>query len=602
MKIRNIHIDGFGKFENRDIDFSDGVNIIYGANEAGKTTIHNFLEAMLYGTEKKGHGFTKSMQDAMRPWKEGVPYGGTMCIEHKGNRYLIRRDFSKPDAAPEITDLSNGEKIKEPEKFLSVVLGGVTRGAFKSSVSIDQLSSRTGTALVNELKSYVGNIGSTGDPDLNAGKAVELLRKRKAELEEQIEEGASKNYAASLSRIKTIDKEIDVPENENCISECEAAREQIRAEIEGKEKDFLSAVDRVAAETGILKGSGIESQKDVEQWDLTAQQLSDRYASALAGKKSPWRVVGMVLCVLAMAAAVYGYLTGFLSLVVYAYAGIFAAAFILLILLVVRTVNVSHNFRDAERELSGLLRQRVGEEEISRGTIERLFMANHSLDGVLADREKDRSLKDDLEADLAALRQKHLKAQEDVEAQQKIRFSVEEKLSEQNGLRDRAERLRLAVAENNRLKEEIDAIDIAMDTIRDLSDSIRGRLGTYLNEEASRALRKVTNGKYRSMDVGSGNDVFLSTKDGMVSVNDVSAGTLDQVYLAVRLAAARFIMGGGDRLPVIFDDSFALYDDHRLKEAICFVAEDYSGQSLFFTCHHREEKAVSDIDHRLIEL
>lgn len=602
MKIQNIHIDGFGKFENRDIDFSDGINIVYGSNEAGKTTIHNFLEAMLYGAEKKGHGFTKSMQDAMRPWKENVPYGGTMCISHKGDRYLIRRDFSKPDAAPEITDLSNGEIIKEPEKFLSVVLGGVTRGAFKSSVSIDQLSSRTGTALVNELKGYVDNIGSTGAPDLNAGKAVELLTKRKAELAEQIEEDAPKNYAASLSRIKTIEKEIDVPENENCIEQCEAVKEKLLAEIEGKEKDFLSAVDRVAAETGILKGNGIESKKDVEQWDLTAQRLCDRYASVVAQKKSPWRAVGMILCVLGMAAAVYGYLTGALALPVYAYAGIFAAAFILLILLVVRSVNVSRSFKAAENELSELLKQRIGEAEISRGTIDRLFMANHSLDGVLADREKDRSLKDDLEADLAALRQKHLKAQEDVDEQQKIRFTVEEKLSEQNGLRDRAERLRLAVAENNRLKEEIDAINIAIDTIRDLSDSIRGRLGTYLNKEASRALREVTGGKYRSMDVGSGSDVFLSTKDGMVSVNDVSAGTLDQVYLAVRLAAARFIMGGGDRLPIIFDDSFALYDDHRLREAIRFVAGDYAGQSLIFTCHHREENAISDIDHRLIEL
>ena len=388
MKIQNIHIDGFGKFENRDIDFSDGINIVYGPNEAGKTTIHNFLEAMLYGTEKKGHGFTKSMQDAMRPWKENVPYGGTMCISHKGDRYLIRRDFSKPDAAPEITDLSNGEKIKEPEKFLSVVLGGVTRGAFKSSVSIDQLSSRTGTALVNELKGYVDNIGSTGAPDLNASKAVELLTKRKAELAEQIEEDAPKNYAASLSRIKTIEKEIDVPENENCIEQCEAVKEKLLAEIEGKEKDFLSAVDRVAAETGILKGNGIESKKDVEQWDLTAQRLCDRYASVVAQKKSPWRAVGMILCVLGMAAAVYGYLTGALALPVYAYAGIFAAALILLILLVVRSVNVSRSFKAAENELSELLKQRIGEAEISRGTIDRLFMANHSLDGVLADREK----------------------------------------------------------------------------------------------------------------------------------------------------------------------------------------------------------------------
>lgn len=602
MKIRNIHIDGFGKFENRDIAFSDGVNVIYGPNEAGKSTMHSFLEAMLFGTEKKGHGFAKSMQDAMRPWKEGVPYGGSMQFEHDGREYLIRRDFRRAEETPEITDLKTGVKVQDPEKVLSDALGGVTRGAFRSSVSIDQLSSRTGTALVNELKSYIDNIGSTGDPDLNAKKAILLLKKRRAELAEQIEEGAPKNYAASLSRIKSIEEEIAVPENENHLNECEARKEQILEQIGGKEKDFLDVVDRVAEETDILRGGGIESRQDVEQRDREAGELIGRYKEALKIKKSPWRVIGMILCAALMAGSVYAYTTGLLHLVVYAYAGVFAAAFTMLIILAVKSVQASGRFKEARRDLSDLLQRTIGGSEIVSDAEERLFRANHSLDGVLSDREKDRSLKDDLEADIADLRKQQQKAQEAVDEQQKIRFGVEGMLTEQNELRDRAERLRLAVAENNAIKEKIDAIDIAIDTISDLSDSIQSRLGTYLNKEASRALCKVTNGKYRSMDVGSGNDIFLSTKDGMVSVNDVSAGTLDQVYLAVRLAAARFIMGGGDRLPILFDDSFALYDDDRLREAIRFVASDYNGQALVFTCHRREENALSDGKHRLIEL
>ena len=49
MKILDIYINGFGKFHGRNLSFEDGLNIVYGKNEAGKSTIHTFIRGMLFG-------------------------------------------------------------------------------------------------------------------------------------------------------------------------------------------------------------------------------------------------------------------------------------------------------------------------------------------------------------------------------------------------------------------------------------------------------------------------------------------------------------------------------------------------------------------------
>ena len=74
------------------------------------------------------------------------------------------------------------------------------------------------------------------------------------------------------------------------------------------------------------------------------------------------------------------------------------------------------------------------------------------------------------------------------------------------------------------------------------------------------------------------------------------SGTADQIYLALRLAAARFIQRGIDRMPLIFDDSFVLYDNDRLKTALSWLPQAYKGQMILFTCHEREEQALREMD------
>ena len=56
MKLLELHINGFGKIHDRTISFSDGINVIYGRNEAGKSTLHTFIRGMLFGMEGETDG------------------------------------------------------------------------------------------------------------------------------------------------------------------------------------------------------------------------------------------------------------------------------------------------------------------------------------------------------------------------------------------------------------------------------------------------------------------------------------------------------------------------------------------------------------------
>ena len=52
MKIKELKINGFGKLENKEIELKDNINVIYGKNEAGKSTLLKFITGMFYGLSK----------------------------------------------------------------------------------------------------------------------------------------------------------------------------------------------------------------------------------------------------------------------------------------------------------------------------------------------------------------------------------------------------------------------------------------------------------------------------------------------------------------------------------------------------------------------
>ena len=52
MRLLELNLKNFGKFHNKRLEFGDGIQLIYGENESGKSTIHSFIKAMLFGMER----------------------------------------------------------------------------------------------------------------------------------------------------------------------------------------------------------------------------------------------------------------------------------------------------------------------------------------------------------------------------------------------------------------------------------------------------------------------------------------------------------------------------------------------------------------------
>ena len=162
------------------------------------------------------------------------------------------------------------------------------------------------------------------------------------------------------------------------------------------------------------------------------------------------------------------------------------------------------------------------------------------------------------------------------------------KLEHLDACKTKAEAFRHILAENERIQEELDALDLAQETMTSLSTSIRDSFGLYLNKTASELIEGITGGIYTSMSIDQNLDIYMNTPARLVPIEQVSSGTMDQIYLAVRLAAARLVQNGTDAMPLIFDDSFVMYDDERLKTALKWLNNAYNNQIIIFTCHHRE--------------
>jgi len=176
MYISKLHLRAFGKFTYKKVYLSKKLNIIYGENEAGKSTIHNFIESILYGTSDG--------ENKYKPW-EGKLYKGSMAIdEFEGDKYLISRDFLlgtsqvfKRDTDENTNPVLKEEIIESPgEYFLNL-----NKLSFKNTVSIKQLGNKTEKELSTELKNKIINLSNSKDETISIERILSSLNSIKEE-------------------------------------------------------------------------------------------------------------------------------------------------------------------------------------------------------------------------------------------------------------------------------------------------------------------------------------------------------------------------------------------------------------------------------------
>ena len=120
----------------------------------------------------------------------------------------------------------------------------------------------------------------------------------------------------------------------------------------------------------------------------------------------------------------------------------------------------------------------------------------------------------------------------------------------------------------------------------------------YLNDEMSRMMNVLSGGRYHKITTNDELSINLEAPetDELIPVTRLSAGTIDQVYFCMRLAAVALIEKGRELLPLFLDEPFSQYDEERVKNAFELLKEvSEKRQVFFFTCREREYEIAAAV-------
>ena len=655
MILEKLYIDGFGKFSDYSLNFSPSIQILYGENEAGKSTIHAFIQAMLYGIPKGAS--KKEIFFQYRPFSKALGFGGSLTFSHQGKSYCVQRDFLQGGDA-HITILPQGEKLSEGESFLQSVLSPFSLESFKNTVSIRQLKSSTEREMVYELQAMLSNFQESGSVELNPQAALDYLEQEEAKLTEKMIPDASKRYSGLLGEVKNTRRSLSLLEAEEAQSSEEkslkglAPKEAMIEATNREETDGEESFEKndSVAKNCILKEESMELQQKVaeieetrEEWNRLSsllekedlnnkeellleqekmlQYLSHEQEEKELGKSSIFLYplfcfFALCFAVLTTLSFLYAYTSvalprfPFFSMGFSAYLYPFFCAFLLFLLLALSQRRI---FTQQQRWVKQ--EKREFEEILAKRNISTFLQFQNSSKEEL--REEGSSYtqakvlqyyntllekwgeKEELEKSLALLEESYQKEKNlwlETSYKEKQKEQREELLRQYGILQNKADLIRPSLEENEKLQEKREAILEAKERIRQIAGEIRKSFAFHLNEDCGKALSEITGGRYDSLWIDEQLHIYVNAKEGFFPLEQASTGTIDQLYLALRLSMALLLQRENrDLLPLLFDDSFAMYDEKRLAASIGYLKKAYPAQILLFTCHHREEKILKEL-------
>ena len=133
------------------------------------------------------------------------------------------------------------------------------------------------------------------------------------------------------------------------------------------------------------------------------------------------------------------------------------------------------------------------------------------------------------------------------------------------------------------------ALQLAKETLESAANELQRRFAPRIAQKAKELFEKLTGGRYDRLILEQ--DLSLSVgaqgEDTLHSAPWRSDGTVDQLYLALRLAVAQELT---PHAPLVLDDALVRFDDSRLKIALAILREEALGkQVLLFSCQSREQ-------------
>lgn len=699
MKIKNIKVNAYGNIENKDINLEEGINIIHGANESGKSTLLNYIISIFYGISRNKDGKALSDYEKYKPWNSNEFSGRISYKLENGEKYEIFRDFNKKnpkiynDKLEDISDRFETDK-KDGSKFFIEQMG-IDKKMYLSTVVSTQEEVRLDEKNQNMLIQKIANLAGTGEDNVSYKKAL-------IKLQEKIRDEIGTNKT-SQKPINIIEKEI--VEINNKIVETEKYRNR-KYEIDAEKEQILSELKKLEQQKQILQElqNSMKSEEETKNRleireknrkdniakinELTNQKNtinaeSERVQSAknhlqdiikghkenieklnseiekIANEKEETQEkekpsISFIVITVVLAIAL---ICSIILIKNYIVSGILGVAIIANIVFYVINKNkqkvnkaklrekinqekqykreklenqkqqIIANVNTTEKELE---KQEEEEKQVNselsmlKGQIILLEKNNEKIteeieqDNKAIKEESNKNKQQIIEKykekninDLLYINdyQNYISKIEETINNNRIRIkgleieynTIVPQLDEMVVLEEKREADKEKLAE---LREKESIINIAIENLMDAYEEMKTTITPKFTKNLSESIQKISSNKYNKVTINDENGMIIENNRGeYVEAIKLSTGTIDQLYLALRLSMIDEL--SKENLPIILDESFAYSDNNRLKNMLQYLTSDLNNhQTIIFTCTDREQKMLEEmnIPYNVVEL
>ena len=612
MIIKEVNIGKFGKLENQKYQFAPQINVIYGANESGKSTLMQFLKAMLFGLEKTRVRKTLDTYNRYEPWDTPAYFYGSMMFETGQQQFLLERNFYYKEKRARLVNIRDGEELSVEYGDLDMLLGNVSAAAYENTCCIGQEQLLPGRELGVLLEDERSNLAQTGSGDFQLSKALqELEQKRKnaektrKELEQQrlshihqleVNQQVLERDIAGLKaqQEKQSTKQGTVQEQ---VRELQRQAEPIQAEYQTvckREQELQNVVAREQSEW---------EQAEREQWKREQFRREQEEADALQQKSgknagfSPLLLIGVTGLILAP--VLRSAMEGFQKIA--------PALNIICIILILAGIVSAYRRNRAKKETDAAQNHRQSINDAAQDYREQNGRSNGRADLYSVEWEQRKSALDQqlqrvrqqksaLEEQLQKLKDQK-KALQLLAARQEgsgdqLQSQIQEKEVELENLTEQVDELQQETLEEQNARADREALELAAETMSRLAARMSKTLEHTLDKEMSEILAQITGDVHEQLQMNGAQGIVLTEQMQKRVPEAYSQGTMQQAYFSYRMAAGHMLMKE-EPLPFLLDETFANYDEERLRQTLRWLAEQ-ENQIFLFTCRENEMKLLKE--------
>ena len=603
MKIDNFKINNYGKIENREVILKNGINLIKGYNEAGKSTILSFLNSMLYGIDKTKKG-NISEYDKYLPWLS-TNFSGSMNYRlDNGNTYYVFRDFKKK--TPIILDsnrndiTANFKQNKKGIDFLEEQIGVDKKTFQNTSISYQKLVVLDDKNKA-EMSGKLANLISTGEENYSYDDIIKKLNTKQLE-----EIGSSRTKKRPINNIE--ERILKLEQERREVLNIKDKKERMTEEREETQKKFAT-VGYIKQMITEIKENFLKKETEKKIYTEIYNRIEKKKEEIEEKKKERIDVITkekvfdrikwiyLILTLIAIPAA-YFYIY---SLIVY---------FLILIFIYIiaknnsdkRMADLEEKNRAVEKELNILRKDVIQDERVIQKEKKEFEERFENVKKQMFQKYKNFVNREYLERILKKDIEGVFKEASEIEKEyETTMYRLSQINAERNVVESTSGKLAEIVEELEELKQERekllnynDTIEIAKEVLKESYDELKNNVGPEFDKKLSYIVQKITNGKYDDVYIDINHNIKMKTEHGeYVNLERFSTGTIEQVNLALRLAYIDTI--SKESLPIILDEAFAFYDDERLANIMRFLSQEYiDRQVIIFTCSNREKKIIDE--------